>query len=145
MVPGWREWDVQLLKSVLCPHDVQEVLKVRLSKRALNDHVAWFYEKCRIFTVKSAYHLAVSLDSFEGDQVGCSARTHGSRPVCKSIWSTNVPPKVQVFAWRLSQEGLATQTNRKSRDLEHVTTCQICGKEDEFGYHAVIRCSRRWH
>jgi hypothetical protein len=45
MVPGRREWDVQLVKAVLYPHDVQEVLKLRLSEMTPNDHVAWFYEK----------------------------------------------------------------------------------------------------
>jgi hypothetical protein len=66
MIPGWQEWDVQLLKSVLYPHDVQGVLKVRLSDRAPEDNVAWFYEKSGIFSVRSAYHLAVSLDNTEG-------------------------------------------------------------------------------
>jgi hypothetical protein len=117
-----------LLKSVLYPHDVQEVLKVRLSNRAPEDHVAWFYEISGIFTVRSAYHLVVTLDKPDGIQEGCSARNDGSRLGYKRIWSANVPPKVRVFTWRLSQEGLATQTNRKNRGLE-----------DEFGYHAVIR------
>jgi hypothetical protein len=79
MVPGRREWDVQLLKSVFYPHDVQEVLKVRLSERVPEDHVVWFYETSGIFTVRSAYRLAVSLDTPNGSQ-GCSARNDGSRP-----------------------------------------------------------------
>jgi hypothetical protein len=139
MVPGRREWDVPLLKTVIFPHDAQEVVKVWLFDRAPDDHVAWFYEKFGVFSIKSAYHLAVSLDCTDRDQVGCSARTDGR--VFKCIWSANVPPKVRVFAWRLSQEGLATQTNRKSRGLEREATCQVCGTEDEFGYHAVVCCS----
>jgi hypothetical protein len=122
MVPGRREWDIPLLRTVLFPHEVQEVLKVRLSDRA--------------------YHLAMSLDDANRDQPGCSARADGSRPVFKCIWSANVPPKVRVFAWRLAREGLATQTNRKCRGLEREALCQICGSEDESGYHAVVRCSR---
>jgi hypothetical protein len=52
MVPGQREWDVQLVRAVLYLHDVQEVLKLRLSKRASDDHVAWFYEKSGNFLCK---------------------------------------------------------------------------------------------
>jgi hypothetical protein len=37
---------------------------------------------------------------------------------------------------------LATQINRKSRGLKGMATCQICGKEDESGYHAVICCPK---
>jgi hypothetical protein len=43
-------------------------------------------------------------------------------------------------SWRLSQEALATQTNRKARKPEREATCQVCGREDESGYHAVVRC-----
>jgi hypothetical protein len=43
-------------------------------------------------------------------------------------------------SWRLSPEALATQTNRKARKPEREATCQVCGREDESGYHAVVRC-----
>jgi hypothetical protein len=55
-----------------------------------------------IFSVRSAYHLAISLDSADRDQAGCSDRADGSRPVLNSIWAAKVPPMVRVFAWRLS-------------------------------------------
>jgi NMD protein affecting ribosome stability and mRNA decay len=53
-----------------------------------------------------------------------------------------VPPNVCIFAWRLSQDGLATQANRKQRTLMREATCQICGREDESGYHAVVLCTK---
>jgi hypothetical protein len=74
---------VPILRSVLFPHEVQEVLKVRLSYRAPDDHVAWFYEKSGVFSVKSAYHLAMSLECSNRYQVECSARADGSQPVFK--------------------------------------------------------------
>jgi hypothetical protein len=50
--------------------------------------------------------------------------------------------------WRLSREGLATQANRKARTLEKEATCQVCGIEEESGYHAVVHCTQakalRW-
>jgi hypothetical protein len=49
---------------------------------------------------------------------------------------------VRIFSWKLSQEGLATQCNRKRRTLSADATCQICGTEEESGYHAVIRCTK---
>jgi hypothetical protein len=45
MVPGRREWDVQLLRSCLLPHDVADVQKIQLSGRMEEDTVAWCYEK----------------------------------------------------------------------------------------------------
>jgi hypothetical protein len=125
---------------VLYPQDIQEVLELRLSARATEYHVAWLYEKSGIFSVRSAYHLVVSMDKANENQEGGNARVDGSRLGFKRIWSANVPPKVKVFAWRLCQEGLSTQSNRMNRGLEHVVTYQVCGKEDKMGYHAVVHC-----
>jgi hypothetical protein len=58
------------------------------------------------------------------------------------IWSASVPPKVRIFPWRLSQNGLATQENRQRRSFERDARCQICGVEDESGFHAVVRCTK---
>jgi hypothetical protein len=52
MVPGWREWNEQLLNEYMYPHDVVEVLKIRLSERIQSNHIAWFYEKNGIHNKK---------------------------------------------------------------------------------------------
>jgi hypothetical protein len=107
-----------------------------------SDHVAWFYERNGIFTVKNAYKLPVEVDKRIADQTGSSSRTDGSRPMFANIWKAKVPTKVCIFEWRLSQEGLATQANRRARKLEKEATCQLCGIEDETGHHAVVRCTK---
>jgi hypothetical protein len=99
MVPRRREWDIPLLYSVLYPHDVQEVLKLRLSARAPENHAVWLYEKSGIFSVRNAYRLEVIMDKANENQEGCSARADGSRQWFKCIWSVNVPLKVKVFAY----------------------------------------------
>jgi hypothetical protein len=98
MTAGRREWDVQMINSCLYPHDAVEVLKIRLSNRSPEDYVAWHYEMTRIFTVRSAYKLAVQLDQAEKRQTGSSKRPDGSRALCKEIWSAPVPAKVRAFA-----------------------------------------------
>jgi hypothetical protein len=115
MLPDRREWNEQLLKECLYPHDVNEVLKIRLSERIPDDHIAWFYERSGIFTVRSAYKLVVEAERDEESRAGSSARTDGSRLLYGEIWSVNVPSKVRIFAWRLSQDGLVTQVNQKMR------------------------------
>jgi hypothetical protein len=144
MTPDRKEWDVPLLCSVFHRCDAEEVLNIRLSERVHEDFIAWFYEKSSMFSVKSAYHLAVQVESRkqEQEQVGSSVRADGSRPLFNEVWSAKVPAKVKIFAWRLSREGLATQDNRKRRTLERVGTCQVCGMEDETGYHATVTCTK---
>jgi hypothetical protein len=142
MLPDHREWNEQLLKECLYPYHVNEVLKIRLSERIPDDHIAWFYERSGIFTVRSAYKLAVEAERDEESRAGSSARMDGSRLLYGEIWSANVPSKVRIFAWRLSQDGLVTQVNQKMRTLEKDAICQVCGREDESGHHVVIRCTK---
>jgi hypothetical protein len=101
MVTGRREWDEGMLTSSVLPHDAAEVHKIRLSDR-MDDTIAWFYERIGLFTVRSAYKLAVALDQKEEPQGASSTRPDGSRSLCNGIWRAKVPPKVRVFAWRLA-------------------------------------------
>jgi hypothetical protein len=80
----------------------------------------------------------------EKRQTSSSTQPDGRRSLYKEIWSTNLPLKVRVFAWRLAQEGLVTNNNRKRRTLMPDDTYQVCGCEGETGYHVVIRCTKAW-
>jgi hypothetical protein len=142
MIPERHEWDEQLLRIILYPHDVHVVLKVRLSERVMEDFVAWYYEKSGIFLVRSAYHLAVQLDRANQNMAGCSSWPDGNRPIYNGIWKAAVPPKIHVFAWCLSQDSLATQTNQKTQTLENGAICQLCGMEAESGHHSMVRCMK---
>jgi hypothetical protein len=102
------------------------------------DIIAWQYEKTGMFSVRSAYKLALQQEDKGRWAVGSSSNADGNRPLYKGIWSALVPPKVRIFAWRLSQKGLATQCNRRTRKLEQQTTCQVCGGEEENGHHGVV-------
>jgi hypothetical protein len=114
-----REWDEGLIRSCLYPHDVEEVLKIRLSNWNEEDFIAWHYEKSGMFSVRSAYKLALQLQQSEQRQEGSSRNPDGSRLIYKDIWSARVPPKVRarIFAWRLLHDGLATQLYSESLNL----------------------------
>jgi hypothetical protein len=65
----------------------------------------------------------------------------GTELCIKTCGILRLPPKVRVFGWKLAREGLTTQENKKSRKLCGTATCQICGMEDETGFHAVVSSS----
>jgi hypothetical protein len=73
---------------------------------------------------------------------GGSLRLDGSRSLYNEIWKAKVPPKVRVFAWKLSQDGWAKQSNKHRRTLTKDAICQLCGKEDGTGYPTVVRCTK---
>jgi hypothetical protein len=105
MMPGKREWDVQVLRSCFFQHDVTEVEKNRLSEGIPDDVIAWHYERSRLFTVRSAYDLTVKLEKENDMNTESSSMVNGERPLYRNIWEAQVPAKVRVFGWRLSQEG----------------------------------------
>jgi hypothetical protein len=98
MVLGRREWNEQLLRTCLYPHDVAEVMKIRLPDRDEEDFVAWHNERSGIFTVKSAYNLTLRIEYEEIGTEGSSSRADGSQCLYKALWNAKVPHKVQLFA-----------------------------------------------
>jgi 5-methylcytosine-specific restriction endonuclease McrA len=124
------------------PVDAEEVLKIRLTERRDEDFIAWQYEKNGIFLVKCAYRLALEGEQANKRQEGSSSSADGSRSLYNEIWMAQVPPKVHIFAWKPTLEGLATQCNRKKCTLIDDAMCHICGRGEESGFHAVVQCTK---
>jgi hypothetical protein len=59
--------------------------------------------------------VITSLRSRWTKQESISTHVDGARPLYNEIWTA----KVCIFAWRLAQDGLATQVNRKRRGMPH--------------------------
>ena len=93
-----------------------------------------------MFTVKSAYRLAIRLN--EEWMGGQSSRAHpdGQRPMWNGVWQLKIPQKIKVFTWKLINQGLPTKINKYRRSLESTTICDLCGLEPETEHHAVISC-----
>lgn len=135
-------WKVDLLHRFFQAADVEIILKIKLPTKPLPDFIAWHYEKNGLFSVRSAYRLAVDLQDMErGENIHGS----GEGKLWRVLWQIPVPEKVKIFAWRLTHEGLATKENKFRKTIEVVATCDICGMADETGYHATVVCPHaRW-
>lgn len=80
-----------------------EVLKLRLPPAPTEDVIALHYDKRGLFTVKSAYLLAIHDRLQKQNSSSSSSTTDGSRKHWKDVWTAGVPQKVRVFAWRLAR------------------------------------------
>ena len=85
-------WDETLVRRYLYACDVEEI-----PCNACSDQVAWNFEKTGIFSVRSAYRLAMRREHGEGE-IGSSSTLADGRKVWKTLWSPIVPEKVKVFA-----------------------------------------------
>jgi hypothetical protein len=82
------------------PADVSEILKISPSRRLLADHLAWAPDKHGLFMVKSAYWMAKE-ETWSTATESSSSVPESRRKIWDLIWKSDVPPKVQHFAWRL--------------------------------------------
>lgn len=89
--------------------DVEAISKIKLPQRpSSDDFLAWQMEKSGVFSVRSAYNLALKLANVENNQA-TSSMPDGERHLWSHVWSGMVPPKVNVFAWILARDILPTR------------------------------------
>jgi hypothetical protein len=99
------------------------------------------HDKSGLFSVKSAYKLALELKS-KGIETGTSTKPARERYMWNIIWKANVPPKVHVFGWKLATNSLGIQATRCARNMDKISTCCICGVTDETSHHAMVECTK---
>jgi hypothetical protein len=122
------------------PYDADYIRKIWLPKYDQEDFISWMREKHGMFTVRSAYNLA--LDLRNGSPPNSSTNLYGDRGLWKTIWATKTPPKVKIFTSKLATNNLVVQVNRCKRLPNLLLVCSICGMEAETGYHATMMCTK---
>jgi hypothetical protein len=123
-----------MLNQYFQPTDVDEILKIKPSARLEGDFFAWAREKHGLFTVKSAYGFAMEV-KWNASTESSTTAPDGNRKVWDLIWKSDVPPKVQHFAWRLATDSLPTWQNKYRRMLETTSQYPVCGVETEDNFH----------
>ena len=93
-----------------------------------------------MFTVKSAYRLAMEEKWFSSGNWQSTSRNQTCRPIWKHFWAIPVPYKVLVFGWKFINNGLATQESKRQRTIVSTGSCEICRMEEESATHALVRC-----
>lgn len=71
------------ISSIFLPVDVEAIMRIRVPERIMNDQIAWHYEKSGQFPVKSAYKLALKLQS--QDQMASSSNPKQREKLCKGM------------------------------------------------------------
>ena len=90
---GSRSWDENLIRHLFYIHDAEEILKLRILRVGEGDIIAWHHEKSGLFSVKSAYRLALNLKEPRSVSGNSSDAINGDRRLWNIIWNANVPPK----------------------------------------------------
>lgn len=142
MIIGSKEWNKPLIHQLFHEYDAEEICKIKIPSSEAEDCIAWHEEKTGIFSVRSAYKLGANLKQQGSLRQSSSANEADNRSIWDFIWKTKVPEKVRILAWRVATKTLSTKENKWKRTLELDNICNICGRETEDEYHAVIQCTK---
>ncbi|KAL0429071.1 UNVERIFIED_CONTAM: LINE-1 retrotransposable element O protein [Sesamum radiatum] len=124
-----REWDVEVLNTLFWPEDRELIQQIPLSSFSEPDLLIWYYSNNGIFSVRSAYHLALS----DMSPAGTSFERLDLKKLWKNIWQCKVPNKVKIFSWRAIRNILPTGGNIKKKLRFSEIGCPFCDSEEETG------------
>ncbi|KAL0392399.1 UNVERIFIED_CONTAM: hypothetical protein Sradi_2462700 [Sesamum radiatum] len=132
--PHSHEWDMTKIRQFLRPIDSDLILGIPLSRTGEQDVLIWHYSRNGVFSVRSAYHLACSLD----DQPCSSSLRHNEQVWWRKLWQMKLPCKVQVFIWRACLNALPTGMNLSKRLQGFVAVCPFCQSSEEDVSHTLV-------
>ena len=78
-------WNEQRLQQYFCHEDIGEILKIQTSHGNEEDFIAWHPDKRGLFSVKSAYRLALNMSMQAQDRGAASARPDSAQPSWRVI------------------------------------------------------------
>jgi hypothetical protein len=138
------DWDRDKLIRLFNQAYVEAIGKIKIPSRHTEDFIAWPLEKSGLFSVRSAYDLGLK---FRDLNVGAASSSvpDGERKLWNNVWKGGVPPKVNVFIWKLARNALPTRRRKFTRNMEHGDICLLCGLAPETSYHATVECPQAFN
>jgi hypothetical protein len=95
----------------------------------MDDWPAWHFDAKGIFTMKSAYKIAVARREALTGRDGSTS--DGTEFQWNKIWQLKVPNKVQMFLWGFAHNSLPVRRNLARRRIKLDTLCPVCKRLDE--------------
>jgi hypothetical protein len=118
--------------------DVAVITSIPLSTRRQDDFWAWHFEKCGLFSVRSAYRW-LAHHKYLARSAGASDR-QAVQKEWSMLWGIKVSSKVRVFLWRLARCSLPSKDVLLHRNISDSSACSICGARDSWR-HSLIECN----
>ena len=138
-LPNTKDWNISLLTKLFGTENANLVANIPINNDNGDDTLIWKHTASGICTSKSAYQ--VYSPSFYGLKNNSNQPISSqSRTILQGIWKCdNLPPRVQVFGWRLMRGAIATGMRAGARSKHIQPYCVRCGKmEDDF--HLFFDC-----
>lgn len=138
-IPGEKVWNVSLINKLFSPAIADSIIHTPIICTAGQDILVWKLTPTGIFSSKSAYK-----HSFANLQLPSRERPKTVPPqilaLLNQVWKEkHMAPRIQIFAWRLLCNALATGKRAGTHSKYISENCATCGNiEDEM--HLFFLC-----
>jgi hypothetical protein len=131
------------LERFFYPMDIEIIRNIPLCTGIQEDFWAWHFEKFGVFSIRSVYQTLTTVkkakeDYFDGNSGSSNLSREGK--LWEKLWKCKVPPKFQIFLWRLAHCSLPTGDVRHHRGMALTPACLLCGQNDEWR-HSLFECT----
>ncbi|CAL1387380.1 unnamed protein product [Linum trigynum] len=135
---GEGRWNEAKLGQWFDPHTCRAIKAIPLPRHNVEDKLIWHYSRDGIFSVKSAYHLATTLERREGQwKAGASWM---DKPSWIRVWGADIPPKLKVFVWQILNRILPTTEALIEKRIPVHPRCPVCWAAPETMEHLFLDC-----
>lgn len=132
-----KGWNCALIDNSFSAYVANIIKNIPLYPLLRPDKIIWNGTLNGVFSVKSAYHMA--LDLLRRKNGECSSSS-GNSEFWKKIWAVEAPNASNFFLWRACQNVLHTKQNLLRKGVVDSDLCPCCQLEVESVIHALWNC-----
>lgn len=130
-IPGTRRWNVDLIRNLFGNYHANFIANIIVFDGDNPDALIWKHTPSGKCTTKSAYQNFkphVYVDQTIPRTTFCST----IKNILADTWKENgMPPRVQVFAWRLLRQAIPTASRVAMRSSKVTENCKRCEKQED--------------
>lgn len=128
LMPNSKEWNESLIDDMFSPEDANDIAQIAVGGPNMGDYIAWNYTKTGQFTVRSSYHLRMTLNGVKTEWPGPSSSVHKHKGWL-GLWDFSAPNKAKIHMWRVMQNGLAMGAELLRQCIKPGVFCTASGRE----------------
>ncbi|KAM7262379.1 hypothetical protein ACFE04_021456 [Oxalis oulophora] len=133
MTENGLSWVRAMLNGLFTEDEISVILSIPLPRFPCSDKLFWHFSKQGLYTVKSAYHVALSIVAI--------CQFVGEPFQWQRLWNLLIPPKIKEFVWRVYHNVLPSKIRLIQKGLTMDPTCLFCSFEEDT-LHVLLLCER---
>jgi hypothetical protein len=138
-VEGSYVWNETLIDNSFNAFEANHIKQIPLINQHKEDQLMWMSTNNGLYTVSSGYQ---AIKEWERQKEPSSSMPQGQNKVWKKIWELNIPPRCQVFLWRILNNIVPVRFELAKRGVNCTILCPMCFSQCETLDHTFMHCYR---